>query len=315
MLFAQPNMEHPFHTPQLRENPPMLNFDQPDTSAVMRTYRMYYGLEFEDVDHHFGYFQVDSIALAAHIFCPQEPRGTVIVLHGYLDHVGLVAGAIRACVGQGYAVAAYDLPGHGFSLGTPATIGDFAEYQSGLETFLNLCQSKLPAPYYAIGHSAGAAILIDYILTRDEPLFAKAVFCAPLVRSAHWRGSKLGVFLTGWWIKSVPRRQFQGSSDSTFVERLKTDPFSLRNVPLSWVKALFRWEKRLQRYSPSDLPVLILQGNHDTTVDWRYNLSFLRQKFTAAQVIEFPGAGHHLLNEAEPYRTQIYDNLNTFLTE
>lgn len=56
---------------------------------------------------------------------------------------------------------------------------------------------------------------------------------------------------------------------------------------------------------PCEKPMLILQGDRDTTVDWRYNVRLLRDKFPAANVEMIPGARHELLNEAAEYRSKV----------
>ena len=54
-----------------------------------------------------------------------SPKGTVFILHGYFDHVGLYTQLIDRCLGAGFDVLAYDQPGHGLSSGTLTAIGSF----------------------------------------------------------------------------------------------------------------------------------------------------------------------------------------------
>jgi len=58
---------------------------------------------------------------------------------------------------------------------------------------------------------------------------------------------------------------------------------------------------------------LILQGDRDTTVDWRYNVRLLREKFPSANVEMIPGARHELLNEAAELRDKVIEKIIGYL--
>jgi alpha-beta hydrolase superfamily lysophospholipase len=73
------------------------------------------------------------------------------------------------------------------------------------------------------------------------------------------------------------------------------------------------WIPRIQALPPCQLPTLILQGEQDTTVDWQWNLGVLASKFPNARIYRHPEAQHHLVNEAEPIRTVLFTELDTFL--
>ncbi|HBC18526.1 MAG TPA: alpha/beta hydrolase, partial [Alcanivorax sp.] len=102
-------------------------------SESTRRYVAYYGLNFAerlpDLEHGFGYFEAAGHQLSVHAWRPREPRGTVLVCRGYFDHVGLYRHIIGHVLELGYAVLAYDLPGHGLSSGPQAVIDDFRTYR------------------------------------------------------------------------------------------------------------------------------------------------------------------------------------------
>jgi alpha-beta hydrolase superfamily lysophospholipase len=76
-----------------------------------------------------------------------------------------------------------------------------------------------------------------------------------------------------------------------------------------------RWMPRLLAQAPNPLPTLILQGEQDLTVDWEWNLTILAQKFPNAEIHRYPEARHHLVNEAEPIRRALFDDLNVFIDQ
>ncbi len=69
--------------------------------------------------------------LHVQVFQPERdvPLGTVFLLHGYLEHSGIYQPIIREILDQGFSVLTYDLPGHGLSDGSPASIQNFDHYQ------------------------------------------------------------------------------------------------------------------------------------------------------------------------------------------
>jgi lysophospholipase len=68
------------------------------------------------------------------------------------------------------------------------------------------------------------------------------------------------------------------------------------------VSALKRWLAGLQAVDLGVGPALIVQGDADQTVEWRYNTRAYCQLFPHSPVEILPGAGHQLANEAAPIR-------------
>ena len=94
------------------------------------------------------------------------------------------------------------------------------------------------------------------------------------------------------------RRVFRNnSSDINFCKFVKNDPLQYDKLPLSWLEALIRWNESIKTESTSSVPIFILQGKKDTTVDWRYNIDFLLKKFQNTDVELIENGKHHLLNE------------------
>ena len=61
--------------------------------------------------------------------------------------------------------------------------------------------------------------------------------------------------------------------------------------------------------------LLIIQGDADKTVDWRYNLRQLARLFPAAEVFHLAGGRHHLANESADLRAEYLARINRFLDE
>ena len=108
-------------------------------SPVEQTYRQFYGFSDTWATHtRMGTLQAAGYQIAVQVWWPEQPRATLVLLHGYYDHVGLYRHVIEWALGMGFAVRAFDLPGHGLSSGARASIGAFSEYQTVLRAVLAL---------------------------------------------------------------------------------------------------------------------------------------------------------------------------------
>lgn len=286
-------------------------------------YARFYGIDLENsvagVRHHLGWIEAHGYQIAANVFVPDDARGTVFILHGYLDHAGLYRHLIRDCLERHRAVFIFDLPGHGLSSGARADIPDFSHYQHVLDDILEEFSAELPQPFHAIGQSTGGAILMDHVLTATaqgtQPAFGRLLLLAPLLRPAQWLQIRFGYWLMRHFRGSVPRVFRRNSSDADFLHFLsEADPLQDRTVPMGWIGALKRWVEYMMQMPSSDFPVLLVQGKRDETVDWRYNNRFVRQHFRVMHEAVLPEASHQLANERDDLRAPVHDSLERMLS-
>jgi len=291
-----------------------LDLEQPTAASEAATaYFKAYGLDVPDVTHRFGTFDAGGYRLAAHVFVPEQARGTVIGVHGYYDHAGVWKHVIRRLVADGYAVAFYDQPGHGLSSGARASIGSFDEYLAVLQSFMAICREHLEGPYHVVAHSTGASVVMDYLLNVERPAVDRVVLISPLIRSVAWGISGFGQKLMGKRVDSVPRKFRKNSSDEAFLAFVKADPLHARRVPTTWVSAHRDWVDKIVKDSPTAKPVKIIQGTKDTTVSWKFNVRVIRDKFPNAEISLVEEGGHQLINEVEPLRKQALDLMSAWL--
>lgn len=288
---------------------PPINLDAPyPVNGALRSYFDFYDLNRPAVKHYFGSFQSNGYSIAAHIFMPENYKATLFLLHGYFDHTGILKDTIYFFVKKGYAVAIYDMPGHGLSSGERISIENFKIYTSILNDFAALYKSQIPGQMHIIAHSTGCVAVVDFILTSRYNLFNKVILIAPLVRSNYWYFSKAGAFLCRPFFNSVPRIFTKNSSNTNFLQFVKNkDPLQYKKIPLQWVNALFEWNKLFQDYQVSSKKVFIIQGNLDKTVTWKHNLKVLMQKFPNGKSKIIENGRHHLLNEESEMQKMIFE--------
>ncbi len=289
----------------------------PAISDAERDYFRHYGLDFEEryphVTHHFGHFPSGRFDIVAHYYENKHAVGSCFLLHGYYDHSGLYRHLIEYCLKRNFSVVIYDLPGHGLSTGEKATIASFEEYQAVLKTLLSQFADKAPQPWHAIAQSTGAAILMDYILSGHEHTSSKAVFLAPLIRPDRWALSSITHSIGKLFLRRVKRHFAVNSHDQQFLDFLKNqDPLQSRYLPLQWVGALKRWMKYFSALPVSDYEPLVIQGREDTTVDWRYNIPALKNKFPQAKLYHLKTGRHQLANESEDLRVSMFAAMDLY---
>lgn len=294
------------------------SFDTPPpTTEAVADYYAFYGLDAErridGLQHHFGHFASGKYEIVAHHFRHNTARGTFFLLHGYFDHAGLYRHAIDYALARGYDVVIYDLPGHGLSTGERASIGSFGEYETVLRDVLALFGSHAPQPWHVMAQSTGGAVAMDYLLLQAVPTFDKVVLLAPLVRAAEWRWVKTAHWLGSRFLERVPRRFGVNSSDPAFLGFLRNDPLQAQHISVRWVDAMLRWERRVEQLPESERAILLIQGERDTTVDWRYNIPVIRAKFPRSKYLPLKGAYHHLVNEAPAIREKIFAAIDLYL--
>ncbi|KZY76648.1 MULTISPECIES: alpha/beta hydrolase [unclassified Oleiphilus] len=315
-------MTSPFDQQHIQQHWQPLNwraFDPLDEAS--QRYIRYYGLDFADalpaLSHGFGYFDAAGHRVSVHAWRPENPRGTVLVCHGYFDHVGLYRHIIGHVLSLGYAVLAYDLPGHGLSSGARAVIDDFRTYREVMENCLALAENHLPKPWHVIAQSTGGAIVMDYLLSFSPEKtfpFERAILLAPLVRPFRWPFVKWLHTAISPFAKQIKRVFSINSGDSEFLDFLENhDPLQPRHVPAQWVGALKKWLPHFLKNSPVTFSPVVIQGDSDETVDWRFNLSVIREKFTDPQIHMLTGARHHLANEHSNYRKEIFAIIDRYL--
>lgn len=305
-------MSATFSPDTLRASLQALSARQP-ISAEGLAYQRFYGLTgAETGSRHswLGRFEVGGYEIVSQVWLPQQPKATLFLLHGFYDHMGLYRHIVDWAVAQGFAVISCDLPGHGLSSGSRASINDFAEYQLVLQRLFVEAQAlQLPQPWHLCGQSTGGAIVIEHLLYHgsDSPAQGQAILLAPLVRPRAWGWSKLSYYLLKPFVKDIARRFSENSNAPAFLPFLLADPLQPQRLPTAWVGALASWISRIENAPRSTRSPLIIQGEADMTVDWSHNLAVLGEKFTQPQILMLHEARHHLANELPELRAQYFE--------
>lgn len=289
------------------------------TSSIADYFRFYSlpSATYTNINYQLGYIDTPKFRLCTQLWQPSTPIGTIFIVHGYFDHTGLYSHIIRFFLEQSYAVFSFDLPGHGLSSGERASIDNFSDYSSALEHCLAWAKGKLTAPWLLFGQSTGAAIITNSLLANNIhsnfPI-TRAILCAPLVRITHWHTIRFFYYLISPFRKTIKRKRTKNSHDESFLSLLAQDPLQPDVISLRWLNALYQWNRIIKKIRTTiNVPSFIIQGESDHTVDWHYNLSFLKARCVPAEIIRLPEAQHHLVNESEHIRQHYLNALKMWL--
>jgi alpha-beta hydrolase superfamily lysophospholipase len=245
---------------------------------------------------------------------PENPVGSVIVVHGYMDHTGLFNHLIEYLLQHRLNVICFDLPGHGLSTGQPGFILDYTDYVRALDGVIDVSQAMFDLPLQAVGQSMGGAVLLKHLINFSADKiypFTRLNLLAPLLRPTGW-GLNRWLFRLVRLFSSSSKRVFRPSSfDLDFLAFVKhSDPFQPRRVPMAWVAALDQWIREFGRFNADDQfigkQINLIQGSGDKTLAWQTNLAQFKRQLPELQVQIIAGANHHLVNEIEPLRQEIF---------
>ena len=288
--------------------------------AYLNFYHINFSVDFVDVLHGFGGINAAGFTIATHYWLPKNAKGTLVVVHGYYDHVGIFKHIIRFALEHNLAVLAFDLPGHGLSSGGRAEIDSFNQYADVLNEVLQQSRGLMPQPVFAFGQSTGCAVLLNYLWryavaqdTVDQ--FAKIILCAPLILARGWKLGRFVYALVHRFKRHIKRGEARSSHDKNFNHFItKQDSLQAKYLSVKWVGAMKAWDQQFCTFAPLQKELLIIQGTGDLTVDWHYNLPTIQRKLPNAKILMVADAGHQLVNESEDYRDQVFAAIADYIS-
>ncbi|WP_026672721.1 alpha/beta hydrolase [Alkalihalobacterium bogoriense] len=279
--------------------------------AALKTYTHYYNLP-TDVKYGFGTYETGDFSIKVQEFTPKDTvKKTVLVLHGYLDHTGALSPLIRYLTALSCRVVSFDLIGHGLSEGERYGIDQFEDYSDSVISIVSQLKQVYKTDIDVIAHSTGAAAVLNGIFQKD--IFHKTILLAPLIRPAHWSLVRVSHFCTKHHITTVRRTIRNNTSNKSFKREMKKDPLQYRELPVSWVTAMIRWNVNMKRNRSATRPIVIIQGEKDKTVDWRFNCTFICERFPNTKVYFIEKGKHQLINERAQIQLEVFEQIRNEL--
>lgn len=250
----------------------------------------------------------------------EEARAVLIVVHGLRDHSSRYAELAEHMVGQGFAVYAFDLRGHGHSEGVRVHIDSFDEYTSDLGLFLDRVRQREPGkPVFLFGHSMGGAIVTLFTLEK-KPDISGMVLSAPALKpGADVSGALItttkvvgGIFPNMKVLELDPQKF---SRDPAVVKENETDPliFQKGGPARTASRLLGALSKISERMEEVSVPVLAMHGTADTITDPEGSKALVKQARSTDKTLKlYDGLYHDLLHE--PEKAQVLGDVTQWLT-
>lgn len=296
----------------LRDHLPLMSEqDQLAPEADLSLFRDHYGLTDLPGTHRIGQVPFKETHLALQWFGPDQiNHAPVFIVHGYTEHTAINYQLIQALLKAGYPVAAMDMPGHGLSGGERLNIDAFETYGEAVATAKKAFETIYDTNFCGlIGHSTGCSSIFEYLISNGA-VDCPVIFAAPLVRFCLWDISKVSHQYLGKFVNKVPRVHRKHSSSQEYINFInKKDVFQETFVPLGWVESLFRWNDKLADFKTLDQNLLVIQGDNDVVVDWKYNVPWLEEHVNGFELYTIEGANHALFNEAPGYTRMVFKKI------
>jgi acylglycerol lipase len=231
-------------------------------------------------------------------------RAVLVVMHGLKDHSSRYAGFAQELNGRGYAVYAFDLPGHGYSAGDRVGLQAFDDYVLDFDMFLHRIQSEEHVPVFVFGHSMGGAIV-----TLNEIMFhprVRGMILSGAALEPGVSGFKIGLtnatnaLLPDFDVFSLDVDQF--SRDPSTVAAAKRDPLvyqgsATAHMAAELVGAIQCIDATMENVRA---PLLILHGKADqVTPPSGSKLLYDRASSVDKTITLYGNMVHDLLHEPE----------------
>ncbi|MEO0534308.1 MAG: lysophospholipase [Cyanobacteria bacterium P01_A01_bin.123] len=237
-------------------------------------------------------------------FPDQHVKAIIGIVHGLGSHSGWFMRVVAPLVEQGYGVYALDLRGHGQSPGQRGFISHWEDFRGDLHQFWQLMMTQNPnLPYFALGHSLGAVIILDYALHYPEAL-SGIITLAPAIGSVGVSPLKLAIGQLLSWIwpqftLNTGLAKDGGSHDPTLISAYDNDPLRHSQGTARLAAEFLKTKQWIQSHLPDlTTPILILHGSRDpVALNESGRTAFEKLPCLDKSYREYLGAYHDLHND------------------
>lgn len=270
-------------------------------------------------------------------------RGSVVLSAGRTEYLEKYFETAQALADRGFVVLLHDWRGQGLSdrLLSDRLRGHAVGFHAFLDDYQRLLAaylSRLPKPWFMVGHSMGGCLNL-MTLAKGETRFEAAVLLAPMLRlnlSAVNRAvagplSRLfdclgrgGDYVLGQ--KGTPWPAFDKNLlthdpvryGRMHAQLLANPALKLGGPTWGWLAsavAAMRWLARDADLSSISIPVTVLSARADGIVD-NAAQALAVKRLSKGTLVQVPGANHEILQETDPRRAvflEAFDQLAAFV--
>ena len=291
----------------------------------------------------FTFASTDGVEVFARRWVPSgQPRAAIVVVHGAAEHSGRYTRVAEVLRGEGYAVYALDLRGHGRSAGSTERgrigPGGMAGVLSDVGALVRRARSEAgDVPVILFGHSMGSVVVQAFMVGAPEDVSAYVLSgtMGPAEGTEEFvAGMRAAVeagmadepldAIAGYNASDEPTRTRYDwlSRDEDEVDKYIADPLCGDDNPLTYgyVAVLLEtiadvMEPDAIARIPKGMPVLLLTGDRDPVSENGAQVRQLERRLRDAGLDVtaryYVGARHEVLNETN--RDEVHRDLVEWL--
>jgi len=213
----------------------------------------------------------DGLEMYAQSWEPEtKPKAVACLVHGLGEHVGRYAHVGKVLADAGFALAGFDLRGHGKSGGPRGHLPSFDAYMDDIGAFQKQIDERFSdIPCFLYGHSLGGILVFNYVLRR-KPDFKGVISTGAGLRTSL-EEQKVKVTMARVLGTLMPNMAIPSGLDPTTLSRSPEVVDAYVNDPLVHDKMTFGFGKIMLSVIPwtfehaheFSLPLLIMHGKDD----------------------------------------------------
>lgn len=258
--------------------------------------------------HDEGYMDTsDGIRLYTQAWLPEsDVKAVVCLVHGLGEHSGRYAHVAAYLADHGYALAGYDLRGHGKSTGARGYTSSYDALMDDIAAHLENTRARYPGKLlFLYGHSLGGNQILNFALRR-QPSIAGVIATGPWLRLA-FDPPALQVTL-GKMMNSVYAAFTQASGleraalsrDEQVVKKYENDALVHDRISARLYIGSYQsgfWA--LEHASEFGLPLLLMHGSADRLTSAEASREFSQKAGACCTLKIWEGFYHEIHNEPE----------------
>jgi alpha-beta hydrolase superfamily lysophospholipase len=231
-------------------------------------------------------------------------KGVICTVHGLGEHSGRYAYVAKQFAGQGYAVMALDLRGHGKSDGKRGHAPSLNVLLDDISLLLEQASKHYKdIPRFLYGHSMGGGLVISYALRRHPPV-AGIICTSPWLRLATEpsRFARFVACIANIVMPSLTqnnRLDAKGlSHDSEVVKAYMKDPLVHHHISVRLFSIIHNsgiWS--IEHADSLTIPMLLMHGSKDPITSFEASRDFAVKAGEMCELVLWDGLFHEIHNE------------------
>lgn len=263
---------------------------------------------------------VGGVRIVYDVWTPEaEPRGVVVLSHGYAEHAGRYHHVAQRFGAAGLIVYALDHRGHGRSGGKRVYLRDMSEFVGDFRTLVGIATAGHPSlKRIVLGHSMGGGIVFTYGVEYPDE-YAAMVLSGPAVQAQDGLSPVLVAVakVLGRIAPGLPVEKLDAdavSRDPEVVAAYKSDPLVYQGrLPAGIARALIGVGQTMpQRASALGVPLLVVHGEKDRLIPVPGSRLLVECVATDDVHLKvYPGLFHEVFNE--PEKAVVLDDVTSWI--